>query len=211
NLSRSAFLSPQYYEDLDDASSTSSLSQSLEPHLSRLDQEEEELQPLQPQPVMVLSTPRHPTVVRTPSIQPGFGGIQSTPLPKIQSAPTLGFGLSPISSPVPSNKINLSGAESTALATKTVKHGAPPTERTVPVTMSAQQAAANAAMRRQMANQKTALLGLCSDRGSLASPTPRHRQSRRSVVCITSRRQCEQAVIQSSVKLSTALARSIKK
>ncbi|KAK5611716.1 hypothetical protein CRENBAI_011821 [Crenichthys baileyi] len=156
NLSRSAFLSPQYYEDLDDASSTSSLSQSLEPHLSHLDQEEVELQPLQPPPVMVLSTPRHPTVVRTPSIQPGFGGIQSTPLPKIQSAPTLGFGLSPISSPVPANRINLSGAESTALATKTVKHGAPPTERTVPVTISAQQAAANAAMRRQMANQKTA-------------------------------------------------------
>ncbi|XP_043952489.1 nuclear pore complex protein Nup214 isoform X3 [Gambusia affinis] len=155
NLSRSAFLSPKYYEDLDDASSTSSLSQSLEPHPSHLDQEEEELQPLQPPAVTSLSTPRHPTVVRTPSIQPGFGGIQSTPLPKIHSAPSLGFGLSPIPSPVPTNKINLSGADSTALATKTVKHGAPPTERTVPVTMSAQQAAANAAMRRQMANQKT--------------------------------------------------------
>uniref|UniRef100_A0A3B5KTB7 Nuclear pore complex protein Nup214 n=1 Tax=Xiphophorus couchianus TaxID=32473 RepID=A0A3B5KTB7_9TELE len=142
NLSRSAFLSPKYYEDLDDASSTSSLSQSLEPHPSHLDQEEEELQPLQPPAVTALSTPRHPTVVRTPSIQPGFGGIQSTPLPKIHSAPSL----------VPTNKINLSGADSTALATKTVKHGAPPTERTVP--MSAQQAAANAAMRRQMANQK---------------------------------------------------------
>ncbi|KAM4720096.1 nuclear pore complex protein Nup214 isoform 2-T2 [Anableps anableps] len=159
NLSRSAFLSPKYYEDLDDASSTSSLSQSLEPHPSHLDQEEEELQPLQPPTVAALSTPRHPTVVRTPSIQPGFGGIQSTPLPKIHSAPTLGFGLSPIPSPVPTNKINLSGAESTALATKTVKHGAPPTERTVPVTMSAHQAAANAAMRRQMANQKSAPVG----------------------------------------------------
>lgn len=55
---------------------------------------------------------------------------------------------------VPSNKINLSGAESTALATKTVKHGAPPAERTIPVTMPAQQAAATAALRRQMANQK---------------------------------------------------------
>uniref|UniRef100_A0A3B3YQ00 Nuclear pore complex protein Nup214 n=1 Tax=Poecilia mexicana TaxID=48701 RepID=A0A3B3YQ00_9TELE len=151
NLSRSAFLSPKYYEDLDDASSTSSLSQSLEPHPSHLDQEEEELQPLQPPAVTVLSTPRHPTVVRTPSIQPGFGGVQSTPLPKIHSAPSLGFGLSPIPSPG-----NYVGADSTALATKTVKHGAPPTERTVPVTMSAQQAAANAAMRRQMANQKTA-------------------------------------------------------
>nr|XP_015798302.2 nuclear pore complex protein Nup214 isoform X1 [Nothobranchius furzeri] len=150
NLSRSAFLSPKYYEDLDDASSTSSLAQSLE----------EELQPLQP-PLMTamapaLSIPRHQTVVRTPSIQPGFGAIQSTPLPKIQSLPSIGFGVSPIVSPIPSNKINLSGAESTALATKTVKHGAPPAERTVPITMSAPQAAATAAMRRQMANQKAA-------------------------------------------------------
>lgn len=60
---------------------------------------------------------------------------------------------------VPTNKINLSGADSTALATKTVKHGAPPTERTIPVTIPvtipAQQAAATAALRRQMANQKT--------------------------------------------------------
>lgn len=55
---------------------------------------------------------------------------------------------------VPTNKINLSGADSTALATKTVKHGAPPTERTIPVTIPAQQAAATAALRRQMANQK---------------------------------------------------------
>uniref|UniRef100_A0A3Q3M6R7 Nuclear pore complex protein Nup214 n=1 Tax=Mastacembelus armatus TaxID=205130 RepID=A0A3Q3M6R7_9TELE len=129
NLSRSAFLSPKYYEDLDDVSSTSSLSQSLDPH-------------------QTLSTPRHPTVVRTPSIQPGFGAIQSTPLTKNQSVQGVGFGLSPIVNP--SN-----GAESTALATKTVKHGAPPTERAIPVTVSPQQAAATAALRRQMANQKT--------------------------------------------------------
>uniref|UniRef100_A0A8D2ZVY8 Nuclear pore complex protein Nup214 n=1 Tax=Scophthalmus maximus TaxID=52904 RepID=A0A8D2ZVY8_SCOMX len=145
NLSRSAFLSPKYYEDLDDVSSTSSLSQSLDPH---------------PLPMTVippaLSTPRHPTVVRTPSIQPGFGAIQSTPLPKIQQLQAMGFGLSPIA--MPTNKINLSGADSTALATKTVKHGAPPSERTVPVTIPAQQAAATAALRRQMANQKTAVV-----------------------------------------------------
>ncbi|XP_067431481.1 nuclear pore complex protein Nup214 isoform X3 [Thunnus thynnus] len=159
NLSRSAFLSPKYYEDLDDVSSTSSLSQSLEPHLPHLELEEEELQQ-EPPPMTVippaLSTPRHPTVVRTPSIQPGFGAIQSTPLTKVHPVQGMGFGLSPIASPVPTNKINLSGADSTALATKTVKHGAPPTERTVPVTISAQQAAATAALRRQMANQKTA-------------------------------------------------------
>uniref|UniRef100_A0A3Q3VVS4 Nuclear pore complex protein Nup214 n=1 Tax=Mola mola TaxID=94237 RepID=A0A3Q3VVS4_MOLML len=147
NLSRSAFLSPKYYEDLDDVSSTSSLSQSLEPHPAHLELEEDEIQP-EPLPP-VLSTPRHPAVVRTPSIQPGFGAIQSTPLTKIQSV-CHSFNIS-----VPTNKINLSGADSTALATKTVKHGAPPTERTVPVTISAQQAAATAALRRQMANQKT--------------------------------------------------------
>uniref|UniRef100_A0A3B4UE06 Nuclear pore complex protein Nup214 n=1 Tax=Seriola dumerili TaxID=41447 RepID=A0A3B4UE06_SERDU len=133
NLSRSAFLSPKYYEDLDDVSSTSSLSQSLDPH------------PPLPMTVIppALSNPRHPTVVRTPSIQPGFGAIQSTPLTKIHSVQGMGFGLSPIASP--SN-----GADSTALATKTVKHGAPPTERTIPVTIPAQQAAATAALRRQM-------------------------------------------------------------
>ncbi|KAK2819232.1 hypothetical protein Q5P01_024793 [Channa striata] len=163
NLSRSAFLSPKYYEDLDDVSSTSSLSQSLDPHPAHLEVEDEELQPLpEPLPVTVippaLSTPRHPTVVRTPSIQPGFGTIQSTPLTKIHSVQGMGFGLSPIVSPVPTNKINLSGADSTALATKTVKHGAPPTERAIPVTIPAQQAAATAALRRQMANQKTAVV-----------------------------------------------------
>ncbi|XP_062290745.1 nuclear pore complex protein Nup214 isoform X2 [Scomber scombrus] len=161
NLSRSAFLSPKYYEDLDDVSSTSSLSQSLEPHLPHLELEEEELQQ-EPLPMTVippaLSTPRHPTVVRTPSIQPGFGAIQSTPLTKVHAVQGMPFGLSPIASPVPTNKINLSGADSTALATKTVKHGAPPTERTVPVTIPAQQAAATAALRRQMANQKTAVV-----------------------------------------------------
>lgn len=162
NLSRSAFLSPKYYEDLDDVSSTSSLSQSLEPHPAHLELEEEEELQSEPFPMPALqpalTTPRHPTVVRTPSIQPGFGGIQSTPLPKLHSVQGLGFGLSPIASPVPTNKINLSGADSTALATKTVKHGAPPTERNIPVTIPAQQAAASAALRRQMANQKPAVI-----------------------------------------------------
>lgn len=102
NLSRSAFLSPKYYEDLDDVSSTSSLSQSLEPHPAHLELEEDELQPeLLPAAVIppMLSTPRHPTVVRTPSIQPGFGAIQSTPVTKLQAAQSMGFGLSPIASP----------------------------------------------------------------------------------------------------------------
>ncbi|XP_078812456.1 nuclear pore complex protein Nup214 isoform X4 [Oryzias latipes] len=163
NLSRSAFLAPKNLEDLDDVSSTSSLSQSIELLPSHLElEEEEELQPLQPSPMnsmtQSLPTPRHPTVVRTPSIQPGFGAIQSTPLTKMHPVPGMGFVLSPIINPVPTNRINLSGAESTALATKTVKHGAPPAERSIPVTISAQQAAATAALRRQMANQKTAVV-----------------------------------------------------
>ncbi|XP_077944280.1 nuclear pore complex protein Nup214 isoform X2 [Gasterosteus aculeatus] len=161
NLSRSAFLSPKYYEDLDDVSSSSSLSQSLEPHPADLEEEDEE--ELLPEPLPVIhpsfAGPRHPAVVRTPSIHPGFGAIQSTPLAKIPSVQGLGFGLSPIASPVPTNKISLCGADSTALATKTVKHGAPPSERSVPVTIPAQQAAATAALRRQLANQKTALVG----------------------------------------------------
>ncbi|KAG7476423.1 hypothetical protein MATL_G00082820 [Megalops atlanticus] len=149
NLSRSAFLSPKYYEDLDDVSSTSSLSQTLDPEESRLAEEEEEEEPV-PAPVQAPTIPRHPTVVRTPSIQPGFG-MQSTPFSKVHS------GLGPIISPVLTGKMNVSGADSTAFATKTVKHGAPPTERTTPVTMPAQQAAATAALRRQMANQKPAV------------------------------------------------------
>ena len=48
----------------------------------------------------------------------------------------------------------LVGADSTALATKTVKHGAPPTEKAIPATLPAHQAAARAAFSRQMANQK---------------------------------------------------------
>ncbi|KAK7896569.1 hypothetical protein WMY93_021894 [Mugilogobius chulae] len=106
NLSRSAFLSPKYYEDLDDVSSTSSLSQSLDPNPRHLElEEEEEEEELQQAALPVLppslSTPRHPTVVRTPSIQPGFGAIQSTPFAKLQSLQSMGFGLSPIPSPVP--------------------------------------------------------------------------------------------------------------
>ncbi|KAM8871707.1 nuclear pore complex protein Nup214 [Synchiropus picturatus] len=164
NLSRSAFLSPKYDEDLDDVSSTSSLCQNLEPHIPPLElgEEEEELQNQLPPMNSILpslSTPRHPAVVRTPSIQPGFGAIQSTPLTaKIQSLSGITFAMSPIASPVPAIRGNLSGADSTALATKTVKHGAPPNDRSTPVTITAQQAAATAALQRHMANQKSALL-----------------------------------------------------
>ncbi|XP_070299706.1 nuclear pore complex protein Nup214 isoform X2 [Salvelinus sp. IW2-2015] len=154
NLFRSAFLSPNYYEDLDDVSSTSSLSQALDPDYSHCFEEEPEPEPA-PLPVLPTSMPRHPTVVRTPSIAPGFGAIQSTPFSKVHQGLGMGLGLSPILSTVPTNKISMGGADSTALATKTVKHGAPPTEKATPVPLPAQQAAAKAAFLRQMANQKT--------------------------------------------------------
>ncbi|XP_065504406.1 nuclear pore complex protein Nup214 isoform X3 [Caloenas nicobarica] len=64
SLSRSAFLSTRYYEDLDEVSSTSSVSQSLENEDSQTVDQEEEAAPVQ--------VPRHAPVVRTPSIQPGL-------------------------------------------------------------------------------------------------------------------------------------------
>lgn len=61
SLSRSAFLSQRYYEDLDEASSTSSVSQSLESEDTRASKDDD----------TVAQVPRHAPVVRTPSIQPG--------------------------------------------------------------------------------------------------------------------------------------------
>lgn len=143
NLSRSAFLFPQYPEELDEVSSTSSLSQPLEPEDTlAMAEEEEEPGPI---PIVMPSVPRHPAVVRTPSIQPGFS-MPSAPFSRVQTGPV------PIISSVP--KINMDSADSTALATKTVKHGAPPTERTMPTTMPATQAAGRAALNRHMTSQK---------------------------------------------------------
>uniref|UniRef100_A0A8C3K5V3 Nuclear pore complex protein Nup214 n=1 Tax=Calidris pygmaea TaxID=425635 RepID=A0A8C3K5V3_9CHAR len=137
SLSRSAFLSTRYYEDLDEVSSTSSVSQSLENDDSQAVDQEEEAAPVQ--------IPRHAPVVRTPSIQPGLMG-QS---PSFGKQPlTVGTSL-----PTSSSRIIPQGADSTMLATKTVKHGAPAPSVTVP----APQAAAAAALRRQMANQSPAV------------------------------------------------------
>uniref|UniRef100_A0A663N1Z1 Nuclear pore complex protein Nup214 n=1 Tax=Athene cunicularia TaxID=194338 RepID=A0A663N1Z1_ATHCN len=137
SLSRSAFLSTRYYEDLDEVSSTSSVSQSLENDDSQAVDQEEEAAPVQ--------VPRHAPVVRTPSVQPGL------------MAQSPSFGKQPLSLgtllPTSSNRIIPQGADSTMLATKTVKHGAPAPTVTVP----APQAAAAAALRRQMANQSPAV------------------------------------------------------
>ncbi|XP_053863432.1 nuclear pore complex protein Nup214 isoform X3 [Malaclemys terrapin pileata] len=137
SLSRSAFLSLRYYEDLDEVSSTSSISQSLENDDSQVVEQEEEAAPVQ--------VPRHAPVVRTPSIQPGLMA-QSPPFGK----PHLTMGTL---MPTSSSRIVPHGADSTMLATKTVKHGAPAPTVTVP----APQAAAAAALRRQMASQTPAV------------------------------------------------------
>ncbi|KAM8796706.1 nuclear pore complex protein Nup214 [Eudromia elegans] len=137
NLSRSAFLSTRYYEDLDEVSSTSSVSQSLENEDSPAVDQEEEAAPVQ--------VSRHAPVVRTPSIQPGL----------MAQSPSFGKQHVSLGSllPTSSNRIIPQGADSTMLATKTVKHGAPAPTVTVP----APQAAAAAALRRQMANQPPAV------------------------------------------------------
>ncbi|XP_072208901.1 nuclear pore complex protein Nup214 isoform X1 [Excalfactoria chinensis] len=137
NLSRSAFLSTRYYEDLDEVSSTSSVSQSLENEDLQAADQEEEAAPVQ--------VPRHAPVVRTPSIQPG---LVAQPPSFGKQHPSLGTLL-----PTSSNRIIPQGADSTMLATKTVKHGAPAPTVTVP----APQAAAAAALRRQMATQSPAV------------------------------------------------------
>ncbi|KAM6399840.1 nuclear pore complex protein Nup214 [Rhynochetos jubatus] len=137
SLSRSAFLSTRYYEDLDEVSSTSSVSQSLENDDPQAVDQEEEAAPVQ--------ALRHAPVVRTPSIQPGLMA-QSPAFGKQHLS--MGTSL-----PTSSNRIIPQGADSTMLATKTVKHGAPAPTVTVP----APQAAAAAALRRQMANQSPAV------------------------------------------------------
>ncbi|XP_058380294.1 nuclear pore complex protein Nup214 isoform X2 [Diceros bicornis minor] len=138
SLSRSAFLSQRYYEDLDEVSSTSSISQSLEGEDARASCKDAEA---------VAQGPRHAPVVRTPSIQPGLLP-QAAPFAKshlIHGSP----GMMGASMSTSASKIIPQGADSTMLATKTVKHGAPGPSHTIP----APQAAAVAALRRQMANQ----------------------------------------------------------
>ncbi|XP_058998217.1 nuclear pore complex protein Nup214 isoform X4 [Mustela lutreola] len=142
SLSRSAFLSQRYYEDLDEASSTSSVSQSLEGEDTRVSFKDDDT---------VAQVPRHAPVVRTPSIQPGVLP-QATPFaksPLIHGSP----GVMGTTTSTSASKIIPQGADSTMLATKTVKHGAPGPSHS----LSAPQAAAAAALRRQMASQAPAV------------------------------------------------------
>ncbi|XP_019276333.2 nuclear pore complex protein Nup214 isoform X2 [Panthera pardus] len=142
SLSRSAFLSQRYYEDLDEASSTSSVSQSLESEDTRASCKDEDA---------AVQAPRHAPVVRTPSIQPGVLP-QAAPFAKshlIHGSP----GVMGTSASTSTSKLIPQGADSTMLATKTVKHGAPGPSHPI----SAPQAAAAAALRRQMASQAPAV------------------------------------------------------
>uniref|UniRef100_A0A8C4LM16 Nuclear pore complex protein Nup214 n=1 Tax=Equus asinus asinus TaxID=83772 RepID=A0A8C4LM16_EQUAS len=142
SLSRSAFLSQRYYEDLDEVSSTSSISQSLESEDTRTSCKDDEA---------VVQVPRHAPVVRTPSIQPSLLP-HAAPFAKSQLIHGSPVFLFPSVS-TSGNKIIPQGADSTMLATKTVKHGAPGPSHTIP----APQAAAAAALRRQMASQVPAV------------------------------------------------------
>ncbi|XP_039718814.1 nuclear pore complex protein Nup214 isoform X3 [Pteropus medius] len=142
SLSRSAFLSQRYYEDLDEVSSTSSISQSLESEDTRAPCKDDDA---------VVQAPRHAPVVRTSSVQPGLLPQAAAPFAKSHLVPgppgVMGTSGSTSASKIPQ------GADSTMLATKTVKHGAPGPSHTI----SAPQAAAAAALRRQMASQAPAI------------------------------------------------------
>ncbi|XP_066896544.1 nuclear pore complex protein Nup214 isoform X1 [Kogia breviceps] len=142
SLSRSAFLSQRYYEDLDELSSTPSISPSLESEDTRAPCKDGDA---------AVQAPRHAPVVRTPSVQPSHLP-QAAPFAKSHlmhgSPAVMGTSVS-----TPASKIIPQGADSTMLATKTVKHGAPGPSHPI----SAPQAAAAAALRRQMASQAPAV------------------------------------------------------
>ncbi|XP_054376694.1 nuclear pore complex protein Nup214 isoform X4 [Pongo abelii] len=143
SLSRSAFLSQRYYEDLDEVSSTSSVSQSLESEDARTSYKDEEA---------VVQAPRHAPVVRTPSVQPSLLP-HAAPFAKSHLVHGSSPGVMGTSVATSASKIIPQGADSTMLATKTVKHGAPSPSHPI----SAPQAAAAAALRRQMASQAPAV------------------------------------------------------
>ncbi|XP_073486415.1 nuclear pore complex protein Nup214 isoform X2 [Aquarana catesbeiana] len=148
NLCRSSFLAASYYEDLDDVSSTSSLSEAADNEEMQAPPQHEAFKQETPPPELsAVRTVRHAPVTRTASMQPGFG-TPSLPFGKSQSQ------IGPITStpavPAQSIRVIPQGADSTMLATKTVKHGAP--------TVTASQAAAAAALRRQMSCQVSASL-----------------------------------------------------
>ncbi|KAM8801424.1 nuclear pore complex protein Nup214 [Rhynchonycteris naso] len=142
SLCQSAFLSQRYYEDLDEASSTSSVAQSVESEDARAPCKDED---------SGAPVPRHAPVVRTPSVQPGLlPPAAPFTKPNLSQGPPGATGTSVSTS---ASKIISQGADSTMLATKTVKHGTPGPSHPIP----APQAAAAAALRRQMASQAPAV------------------------------------------------------
>ncbi|XP_055964816.1 nuclear pore complex protein Nup214 isoform X1 [Sorex fumeus] len=133
SLSRSAFLSQRCCDDVDEYSSTSSITQ-----------------PLDSEDAAATLSSRHAPVTRTSSIQPSVMVFGSN-VPKSHSVnnqamvmPNLGTA---------SSKVMPQGADSTMLPTRTVKHGAPGPSQASP----ASQAAGAAALRRQLASQAPAV------------------------------------------------------
>ncbi|XP_075434813.1 nuclear pore complex protein Nup214 isoform X3 [Ascaphus truei] len=148
SLSRSSFLAPSYYEDLDDVSSASSLSEAADNEDRQIPPQEVARHATPPPEATPVRAVRHTPVVRTTSVQPGF--VSPTPAfgkPQINLGPASGL----LAASVQSIRVMPPGADSTMLATKTVKHGAP----SVPAPHAA---AAAAALRRQIANQTPATL-----------------------------------------------------
>lgn len=85
NLCRSSFLAPSYFEDLDDVSSTSSLSEVADNEEMQAPPQHEAFKRDTPPPELsAIRTARHAPVTRTASVQPGFG-TPSLPFGKSQS------------------------------------------------------------------------------------------------------------------------------
>ncbi|XP_053329266.1 nuclear pore complex protein Nup214 [Spea bombifrons] len=147
SLNRSSFLAPAFFEDLDDVSSTSSMSEAVDTEEQAPLPPVVQRQETPPPDETPIRAPRHAPVARTSSVQPGFAP-PSAPFGKPQ------FGPGPMTSTpnvsAQSIRVIPQGADSTMLATKTVKHGAP--------NVPPQQAAAAAALRRQMVSQPPASL-----------------------------------------------------
>ncbi|XP_067881346.1 nuclear pore complex protein Nup214-like [Heterodontus francisci] len=123
NLSRSAFMSPKCYGELEEVSQASSASPRLAHEGLQTEEQEEEVPSF-----------KHSPVTRLPSFPPALITASSTPFSKIQPAGSL-----PASAvPKPMGK--------------TVKHGAPGAEKPA-TSIPAAQAAAQAAFRRQMTSQ----------------------------------------------------------
>ncbi|KAG8433460.1 hypothetical protein GDO86_017659, partial [Hymenochirus boettgeri] len=145
NLNRSSFLAPDCLEDLDDASSSSSLLEAAELENRNPPAQVVKRQEAPPIEKTSIKTAKHAPVGRTASVQPNLAASSvpfGKPDPGLRPATS-----TPVTAAQPIRVIP-QGADSTMLATKTVKHFAP--------NVTAAQKAAMAAIRRQTVSQPIA-------------------------------------------------------